>query len=62
MKEFYPSAAPLMDVYEKNGAISPIFLASEQIILHSTPKNAKKEHNTVIRLAASIEKYGILRR
>jgi ParB family chromosome partitioning protein len=60
MKEFYPSTAPMMDVYEKNGAISPIFLASEQIILHSTPKNAKKEHNAVIRLAASIEKYGIL--
>lgn len=60
MKEFYTKSTQPLAFDEENSATTPIFLAAEQIILQQTPRNAKKEHNAVIRLAASIEKYGIL--
>ena len=60
MKEFTRNTVSIPEHSVTSGAITPIFLASEQIILQSPPKIAKKEHNAVIRLAASIEKYGIL--
>ncbi|MBR7111829.1 MAG: ParB/RepB/Spo0J family partition protein [Clostridia bacterium] len=60
MKDFYPASPFMTPLEEKNGTQTPIFLAAEQILVQQTPRNVKKEHNAVIRLAASIEKYGIL--
>ncbi len=60
MKDFYQSSADAYRFKREQGAEMPVFLAAEQIILQNTSKVAKKEQNAVIRLAASIRKYGIL--
>lgn len=41
-------------------AETPIFLAAEQILVQNTPQNQRSDQNAIIRLAASIRKYGIL--
>ena len=60
MKDFYQGNAAAYPFGRESAAETPVFLAAEQIILQNTPKIAKKEQNAVIRLAASIKKYGIL--
>jgi len=60
MKDFYSSGTAAGRFTPDSSAETPVFLAAEQILIPNIPKNAKKEQNAVIRLAASIKKYGIL--
>ena len=61
MKSLYSSTtASAMHFGRGNAVETPIFLAAEQILVQSAPQNPKNEQNAIIRLAASIRKYGIL--
>ena len=61
MKNLYSSTTTsAMHFGRGNAAETPIFLAAEQIFVQSAPQNPKNEQNAIIRLAASIRKYGIL--
>lgn len=56
MKCYYQNTAPIAHRQQD----AQILLSAEQIVLLSPPPTPKNEQNTIIRLAASIKKYGIL--
>lgn len=61
MKGLYSNNTTAALHFGRGSAIeTPIFLAAEQIFVQSAPQSPKNEQNTIIRLAASIRKYGIL--
>lgn len=61
MKSLYSNTPTTAFHFGRGSAVeTPILLAAEQILVQSAPQNPKNEQNTIIRLAASIRKYGIL--
>lgn len=61
MKGLYSNNTTAALHFGRGSAIeTPIFLSAEQILVQSAPQSPKNEQNTIIRLAASIRKYGVL--